>query len=398
MASQRRDAAIVGIHEYPSRNTHKTKSQMQIKAESAYAALEDSGLKLTDVDAIYDAAEVRGMSGVQLSEYFGIKPTVIDTTSVGGASYEYHAAHAARDIAAGKAKVALLTYGSTALSDSFHIGTGGARGRGRQDPISNMELTWGKSTIASYAMAMHRHMYQYGTTAEQFAEIAAVTRTHAMRNPEAVQAMQDLGFEDIRDVSVQDVLNSPMIADPLHRLECCMISDGGGAVVIASPEVARDCKHKPVWIIGSGEATGYLENTGDITVSAGAQSAPLAFAEAGVRPEEMDIAMLYDSFTITVMMLMEDIGLCKKGDGGKYVQPGRFRWDSGIKPALNTDGGGLSSNHPGGRGLFLLLESARQLRGDSTSQVAEAALAVAHGNGGELGGHHCGGTVILAKD
>ena len=284
---------------------------MQIRAESAHAALEDADLKLTDVDAIYDAAEVRGMSGIQLSEYFGIKPTVIDTTSVGGASYEYHAAHAARDIAAGKAKVALLTYGSSAFSDSFNIGTGGGRGRGRQDPASNMDLTWGKSTVASYALAIQQHMYQYATTAEQFAEIAAVTRTHAMRNPEAVQAMKDLGFKDIRDLSVQDVLDSPMIADPLHRLECCMISDGGGAVVIASPEVARDCKHEPVWIIGSGEATDYVENTGDITVSTGAQSAPLAFAEAGIRPDEIDIAMLYDSFTITVMMLMEDIGFCK---------------------------------------------------------------------------------------
>ena len=178
-----------------------------------------------------------------------------------------------------------------------------------------------------------------------------------------------------------------------------MISDGGGAVVIASPEVARDCKKPPVWILGSGEATKYPEAGGDLTTSAGAQSAPLAFTQAGVTPQEMDIAMIYDSFSITVLTLLEDLGFCKKGEGGAWVEGGRLRFDRPADgPALNTDGGGLSSNHPGMRGIFLLIEAARQLRGESTSKVTDAKLAVAHGNGGMLGSRHSAGTIILGRD
>jgi acetyl-CoA C-acetyltransferase len=241
-------------------------------------------------------------------------------------------------------------------------------------------------------------MYEYGTSREQLAEIAVATRYHAMRNPEAVQAMTALRFKDIREISIDDVVNTRMIADPLGLLDCCMLSDGGGAVVIASRDVARDTRHRPAWIIGTGEATKYRENRGDITLTAAAQSGPQAFAEAGVTPGEIDIAMLYDSFTITVLTILEDLGFCKKGEGGAYVQGGKLRFDRAGGPALNTDGGGLSSNHPGMRGLFLLIEATRQLRGRSCSQVPGARLAVAHGNGGMLGGRHVAGTVILAGD
>ena len=178
-----------------------------------------------------------------------------------------------------------------------------------------------------------------------------------------------------------------------------MISDGGGAVVIAAPEVAKDCARSPVWILGTGEATKYPENGGDITTSAAAQSAPQAFGEAGITPAEIDIAMIYDSFSITVLALLEDLGFCAKGEGGRWVEGGRLRFDRPDDgPALNTDGGGLSSNHPGMRGIFLLIEAARQLRGESSSQVADAKLAVAHGNGGMLGSRHCAGTIILGRD
>jgi acetyl-CoA C-acetyltransferase len=398
MVSQRRDAAIVGIHEYPKRKAPGV-TPLQIKAECAAKALEDAGLSWSDVDGLYDAQDGAGMAGLGLAEYFGLKPNVIDTTAVGGSSYEFHASHAKRDIAAGKCKVALLTYGSTAHSDSRRIGSmGGGMGAGAASPLSNMTDPWGMTLIANYAMVAQRHMYQYGTTSEQLARISVATRAHAMRNPEAVQAMTDLEFVGINEITVEDVLNSRMIADPLHLLECCMVSDGGGAVVIAAPEVARDCRKKPVWIIGSGEATKYSENGGDLTVSAAAQSGPRAWAEAGVRPDEIDIAMIYDSFTITVMIMLEDLGFCKKGEGGAFVSEQRLRWDSPLKPALNTDGGGLSSNHPGMRGLFLLLEATRQLRGESTSQRADARLAVAHGNGGMLATSHTGGTIILARD
>ena len=398
MVSQRRDAAIVGIHEYPKRKAPGV-TPLQIKAECAARALDDAGLKWSDVDGLYDAQDGAGMAGLGLAEYFGFKPNVIDTTAVGGSSYEFHASHAKRDIAAGKCKVALLTYGSTAHSDSRRIGSmGGGMGAGAASPLSNMTDSWGMTLIANYAMVAQRHMYQYGTTSEQLARISVATRAHAMRNPEAVQAMTDLEFVGINEITVEDVLNSRMIADPLHLLECCMVSDGGGAVVIASPEVARDCKKKPVWIIGSGEATKYSENGGDLTVSAAAQSGPRAWAEADVSADEIDIAMIYDSFTITVMIMLEDLGFCKKGEGGAFVSEQRLRWDSPLKPALNTDGGGLSSNHPGMRGLFLLLEATRQLRGESTSQRADARLAVAHGNGGMLATSHTGGTIILARD
>jgi acetyl-CoA C-acetyltransferase len=241
-------------------------------------------------------------------------------------------------------------------------------------------------------------MFQYGTKPEQFAEISVATRAHAMRNPEAVQAMKDLAYENIREITIEDVLESRMIADPLHLLECCMVSDGGGAVVIASAEVARNTRKKPVWIIGTGQATKYRENNGDITVSAGAQSAPQAFGEAGIKPDEIDNAQMYGSFTITQLVCMEDLGFCKKGEGGDFVSGGRLRWDSGMKPAMGTDGSGYSSNHPGMHGIFLLLEGTRQLRGESTAQVKDAKLGVAHGNGGDLGGTHSGSTIILARD
>ena len=396
--SQDRDAAIVGIHEYPSRDVEGEVSPLQIKAESASRALKDAGLNWSDVDAIYDAGEAGGMAGLTMAEYFGLSPNVIDTTNVGGSSDEFHAAHARRDIGAGKAKVALLTYGSTAHSNARAIGVGG-RGGASMHPAENMDAYAGMTLIANYAMVAHRHMHQYGTTSEQLAEISVATRMHAMRNPEAVRAMEDLEFLDIRETTISDVVNSRMIADPLHLLECCMISDGGGAVVIASPEVARDCRKAPVWILGSGEATKYPMSGGDITTSAAAQSGPQAFLEAGVTPGEMDIAMIYDSFSITVLALLEDLGFCPKGEGGRWVEGGRLRFDRpNDGPALNTDGGGLSSNHPGMRGIFLLLEATRQLRGESTSQVADAKLAVAHGNGGMLGSRHAAGTIILGRD
>jgi acetyl-CoA C-acetyltransferase len=393
--AQRRDAAIVGIHEYPLRAVGPGVTEMQIRVESIRAALEDAGLGWQDIDGLFDY----GGGGLSMAEYLGIHPTIIDTTQVGGSSFEFQAAHALYAIRSGKCKVAVLSYGSTAHSQSRNIGTGGfAGGMGPATLTGNMENPWGSVLISNYALVAHRHMYQYGTTSEQLAQISVDTRHHAVRNPEAVRAMTDLGFMDTGELTVETVTTSRMIADPLHLYECCMVSDGGGAVIIAAPEVARGTKKKPVWIIGAGEATKYRENGGDITVSAGAQSAPIAFGEAGVTPHEIDVAMIYDSFTITVLVCLEDLGFCKKGEGGAYVADGKLRYDKPGGPALNTDGGGLSSNHPGMRGLFLLTEATRQLRGESTSQVPNASLAVAHGNGGNLGGTHTGGTIILARD
>lgn len=394
---QRKEAAIVGINEYPLRVAPGV-SSLQIKADCVGKALEDAGLSWKDVDAVYDTGGDQNIGGLGISEYFGFKPKVIDTTYVGGTSFEFQANHARAMIASGKCNVAVITYGSTAHSDRRAIGTAGATGMGPATFINNMEDPWGLTLIGNYAMVKNRHMHQYGTTNEQFAHISVATRKHAMRNPEAVKAMTDLEFVGVREITVQDVLEARMIAYPLRLLECCMVSDGGGALIIASPEVARNCRKKPVWIIGSGEATKYRENNGDITVSAGAQSGPIAFADAGVTPGEIDVLMAYDSFSITVMCLIEDLGFCPKGEGGHYVGDGHLAFDDPRKPALNTDGGGLSSNHPGQRGIFLLLEAARQLRGESTSQVPDAKLAVAVGNGGQLGSRHATGVTILAAD
>ena len=395
--AQTREAAIVGIHEYPLRVAPGV-SALQIKAASASKALEDAGLSWQDVDAVYDTGSHQNIGGLGISEYLGLNPRLIDNTSVGGTSYEFQAHHAATMIASGKASVALLTYGSTSHSDRRAIGTAGATGQGSPTPFNNMEDPWGMTLISGYGMVKARHMHQYGTTNEQFAEISVATRYHAMRNPEAVKAMTDLEFVGVNEITTQDVLDSRMIAWPLHLLECCMVSDGGGAVVIASKEVARNCKKPPVWIIGGAEATKYRENGGDITVSAGGQSGPRAFEDAGVSPSEMDVLMAYDSFSITVMCMIEDLGFCKKGEGGDYVSQGILKFDQTGGTALNTDGGGLSSNHPGERGIFLLLEATRQLRGESNSQVDNAKLAVAVGNGGQLGARHATSPTILAAD
>lgn len=389
-------AAIAGVHEFGKRVAGGL-SPLQIKAESARLALTDAGLTWSDVDAIYDASEAGPLQGLTIAEYLGLTPRVVDTTAVGGSSYEFHAAHAARDIAAGKADVALLTYGSTARTESRAIGTR-ARMGSQPQPASNMEIPYGLSLIGNYALVAQRHMAQYGTTPEQLAEIAVTTRSHAVRNPHAVAGLADLGIRNRGEITISEVLGSRLIADPLHLLECCLVTDGGGAVVIVSRAVAAGIRKPPVWILGTGEAVGYPANGGDITTSAAARSGPEAFGQAGVRPEDIDIAMIYDSFTITVLTILEDLGFAKKGEGGPFAAGGRLRFDRPGAPALNTDGGGLSSNHPGMRGIFLLIEATRQLRGESTAQVPGARLGVAHGNGGQLGTRHAAGTVILGRE
>jgi acetyl-CoA C-acetyltransferase len=389
-------AAIGGIYEYPGRLAPGL-SALEIKAECARRALADAGLSWSDVDAIYDASEGGPMPGLTIPEYFGLTPRVVDTTGVGGSSYEFHAAHAARDIAAGKASVALLTYGSTARSESRAIGTGG-RPQVQPQPSTNMEVPYGLTLIGNYALVARRHMAQYGTRPEDLAEIAVTTRAHAVRNPDAMAGLAAIGLKQTGELSVADVLGSRLVADPLHLLECCIVSDGGGAVVIVSPAVAAGLRKPPVWILGTGEAVGYPGSHADITTSAAARSGPEAFGQAGVRPDEIDVAMIYDSFTITVLTILEDLGFAKKGEGGPFVAGGRLRFDRPGAPALNTDGGGLSSNHPGMRGIFLLIEATRQLRGESTAQVPGARLAVAHGNGGQLGTRHAAATIILGRD
>ncbi|MGY1806971.1 thiolase C-terminal domain-containing protein [Blastococcus sp. SYSU D00669] len=389
-------AAIVGVYEHPDRVAPDT-SEIRLKATCAVRALEDAGLTLADVDALYDVPETGELSLMSTAEYFGITPRVLDGTNLAGASYEAHAIHAARDIAAGRARVALLTYGSRARSSMRAVGTGVPKVV-YPAVVNNTELPWGLPVVGNYAMAAMRHLHEYGTTPEQLAEIAVVTRYHATRNPQAVAGLAALGVRDTGELTVEDVVSSRVIADPLHALDCCLVSDGAGAVVIASAEVAAGTAQPPVWVLGGGEATGAVATGSDVTTTAAARSAADAFARAGVSPQEVDVAMLYDSFTFTVLAALEDLGFCAKGEGGPYVSDGRLRFDRSGGPALNTDGGGLSSTHPGMRGIFLLIEATRQLRGRSTAQVPGARLAVAHGNGGTLGTRHGCATVVLGAD
>lgn len=389
-----RRTAIVGIYEEPRRLLPGV-SALQVQASCARSALDDAGLDLSAVDAVFDAFDGGLSSRLAISEYLGLQPKVLDTTMAGGASFEFHVAHARNAIAAGKCDVALLTYGSINRSASARLGTGAAPSYGAENPAENMEVPWGSTLIANYALVAARHAHQYGSRPDQLAEISVATRAHAVRNPDAVAAMEALRFPTTGEITIDDVLASPLVADPLHRLECCMVSDGGGAVVLAAEEVARDTRAAPVWVLGTGEAVGYMRPGDDICETAASRSGPLAFDEAGISPDQVDVLMTYDSFTITVLTALEGLGFCGKGEGGAYVEGGRLRFDRPGGPALNTDGGGLFSNHPGMRGIFLLVEAVRQLRGVSTAQVPGATVAVAHGNGGMLGSRHAAGTVVL---
>ena len=393
MPDLRKSAAIVGIHEHPTRYA-PDKSELQIQGESAIKAIEDAGLTKADVDGLFTSSSSVRMSAFALADYLNINPSYVDNTSVGGGSFEFHLSHAMTAIAAGRINCALITYGSLARSGGVSVGTGGVArfGRNALEPSpDSFEELYGLTTVGLYAMVAQRHMHQYGTKPEQLAEISVAMRHHAGMNPQAM-------FRN--PITVDEVLSSRVISSPLHILDCCIISDGGGAVVVASPEVARGCKQPPVWVLGVGEAVAH-QGAGDrdLVYLAAKQSAGPAFGMAGVTNDDIDMAMIYDSFTITVLTTLEDLGFCNKGEGGDYVAGGRIQLGGDLP--INTDGGGLSSNHPGMRGLFLLLEATRQLRNEfegTPRQVPGCKVALAHGTGGTIGSRHSGGTVILGKD
>jgi acetyl-CoA acetyltransferase len=252
--------------------------------------------------------------------------------------------------------------------------------------ISQYEVPFGPTLISKYAMVAQRHMYQYGTTSEQLAAIAVATRKNASRNPKAV--MRD-------PITVDDVMSSRMVADPLHLLDCCLRTDGGGAIVLTTAERARSLRKPPVWVIGSASAVSHysMAQMEDMTVSPCARSGPEAFAEAGITHKNVDVLQVYDAFTVMALLTLEGLGFCKPGEGGAFVEDGKLAWDGALP--MNTDGGGLSSNHPGMRGLFLLIEAVRQLRNESTAQVPDAKIAVCNATGGFMS--HCS-TILLAKD
>jgi acetyl-CoA C-acetyltransferase len=380
----RNKAFIAGAYEHPLRLA-PDHSTPQLHAECARGALADAGLTLADVDGYFCAGDAAGFGALSMVDYLGITPRHVDSTETGGSSYILHVAHAAAAIAAGKCSVALITLAGRPRSEAF----GGFRPGAPEGGFDNFVSV---TTASSYAMCAARHMHDYGTTSEQLAWIKVAASMHAQHNPHAM----------LRDVvSVEDVINSPMIADPLHRLDCCVVSDGGGALVVVAPEIARALKRPLVAVRGAREAL-KGPNGGrnlDLTTSAAARSGPAAFAEAGVTPADIKYASIYDSFTITVLMQIEDLGFCAKGQGGRFVADGNLISGVGKLP-FNTDGGGLCNNHPANRGgITKVIEAVRQLRGEAhpAVQVPNCDLAVATGIGGSLGIRHGAATLVLER-
>ena len=381
-------ACIVGAYEHPTRKA-PDKSVAQLHAESARGALLDAGLTKDDVDGYFCAGDAPGLGPLSMVDYMGLKVCHVDSTDTGGSSYVVHVAHAAEAIALGKCNVALVTLAGRPRSEGS-VGTR-PRNYGASAPDVAFELPYGLATANGYGMVAMRHMHEFGTTSEQLAWIKVAASHHAHYNEHAM----------LRDVvTVEDVLNSPMISDPLHRLDCCVVSDGGGAVIVARPEIAKSLKRPVVNILGAGESPkGQQGGNVDLTTSGAAWSGPAAFAEAGVKPSDIQYASIYDSFTITVLMQLEDLGFCKKGEGGKFVADGNLISGSGKLP-FNTDGGGLCNNHPANRGgMTKVIEAVRQLRGEAHPkvQVPHCRLALAQGMGGNLGSRHGSATVIMER-
>src|SRR3984893_8409445 len=381
---------IVGAWEHPTRKA-SDKSVTLLHAECAKGALDDAGLTKDDVDAYYCAGDAPGLGPMSMIDYMGLKVRHLDSTDVGGSSYQVAVGHALAAIATGRANVCLITLAGRPRSEGMATGTAPRAGSPAQ-PEMQFEYPYGPATANMYAMCAMRHMHQYGTTSEQLAWIKVAASHHAQHNPHAM----------LRDVvTVEDVVNSPMIADPLHRLDCCVISDGGGAIIVASPQVAKSLKRPKVKILGAGEAPKHqMGGQIDLTYSGAVWSGPPAFAEAGVKPGDIKYASIYDSFTITVLMQIEDLGFCEKGQGGRFVSDGNLISGAGKLP-FNTDGGGLCNNHPANRGgLTKVVEAVRQLRGEAhpAVQVKNCDLALAHGTGGSLGTRHGAATVIMERE
>jgi acetyl-CoA acetyltransferase len=380
-----RRVAIAGVGLAGRNGNADGKTPYALIAEAARQALADAGLRREDIDG-FGSTGLGALAPVDVAEYLGLQPHWVDSTAVGGASWEVMAAHAADAIAAKRANVVLLTYGSTARSD-LRMGMRTANldwgSRGPQQ----WEAPYGITLISKYAMAARRHMQQYGTTLEQLAEIAVSARYNAGHNPEA----------QARDpISIDDVLDSRMIADPFTALQCCLRSDGGAAAVLVAEDRVADLPIKPVWVLGSGEHISHISmgQWADFTTGPAGDSGKAAFSSAGVAPSDIDVCQLYDAFTYMLLITLEDLGFCAKGEAGSLVEDGSLRLGGSLP--TNTDGGGLSACHPGQRGLFLIVEAVRQLRGEAGErQVPEARLACVSGTGGWF----CSsGTLILGTD
>ena len=379
-----RDPVIVGVAESDLGVTNRT--ILDLQTQGIMRALDDAGLTPGDVDGLLTAGVSR-FSAPQVAEYLGIYPTWTDSTMAGGSSFEIFAAHAAEAIRSGRCDVAVISYGSNQRSAKTRS-LGGVIDP--HIPQAQFEEPYGPlNPISMYALAAQRHMHEFGTAPQHLAEVAVAARAWALKNPKAYRY-------DAGPLSVDDVLNSPMVSSPLHALDCCLVVDGGGAVVMTTAERARDLPQAPVAILGHGETTTHVGITQmpDLTWTGAAVSGRRAFDMACLSPADIDVAQVYDSFTITVLLTLEALGFCGRGEGGPFVEKGRIA--PGGEFPLNTNGGGLSYCHPGMYGLLLIVEAVRQLRGESGArQVPGARVALCHGTGGVLSTH---ATLILGTD
>jgi acetyl-CoA acetyltransferase len=379
-------AAIVGAVDAVSPTGRLDRTVAQLEVDMVQAALADAGLAIADVDAVVSATGM--MASLDLAERLGVQGRFTDSTMTGGSSFEVHVEHTAAALAAGLCDVAVIVYAATPRQANNPF-AGGGPGMPKDSPVVQWDVPYGFGLPASsYSLAATRHMHEYGTTSEQLAEIAVAFRQWATKNPRAYK--QD-------PITVDDVLESPWVAEPLHKLDCCLVTDGAGAIVMTTADRARDLRRSPVYVLGAGTAHTHgmsISQMPDVTTTGAAISGPQAMAMAGVTPADIDVVELYDSFTITALMTLEDLGFCAKGEGGSFVADGRL--GPGGELPTNTNGGGLSYTHPGMYGMFILVEAVRQLRGECESrQVAGAEVAVANGCGGVLS---CTSTIVLGTD
>jgi acetyl-CoA acetyltransferase len=369
MSRKRGSVAVVGAAESDLGLVAPEMSPTDLMAQATFRALDDCGLKVSEVDCVFATHSQSRMAVLQLCEYLRIKPRYFDSTTIGGSSFMSHLAHAQSAIENGDAEVAVIAYGSTQRSIT-------------RAAASSREYLYYETPYrpflptSAYALAASRHMHQYGTTREQLAEVAVAARKWALLNPVAWEK---------EPLTIEQVLNARMVSYPFTVRDCCLVTDGGGAVVITSAARAKSLKKKPAYVLGVGEAIGHatISNMPDLTVTAAAESGPQAFRMAGLKPADVKMLSLYDAFTITPILFLEDLGFCPKGEGGRFVSNGAIA--PGGRLAVNTSGGGLSYCHPGMYGLLVMIEAVRQVRGEcGKRQVQGCDVALAHGNGGVL--------------
>ena len=371
--------AIVGAAAAPSRDSGSL-TPAGLMAEAAGAALRDAGVAKDRIDGLFSASAYYYLPQMTLGDHLDIRPTYSDSSNIGGCSFIAHLSHAAAAIDAGLCRVGLIAYASTQRSDGRRLV------KSMSEPLA-YEVPYGSMwPLTGFAMMARRHMAQFGTTQRQLAEIAVAAREWALLNPESGQT---------RPLSVDQVVESPEICAPLRRFDCCLVSDGAGALVVTSPETAADLTDSPVlvWSVAETHDSRYVSRLPDYVTSPAALTGPRALEGAGVALEDIDVFEVYDAFTIAVLIALEDLGFCPKGEGGPFVEDGKLR--PGGWPPLNTGGGGLSNRHPGMLGMELLLEAVTQLRHEGgRRQVPQARTALVHGLGAV---HMSGATAVLSR-